>query len=143
MYRLGLLTHLQNGEVPLKVPECLRDLTLMYEAVTIDDINEAYSHFQMDNEHVFTCVGTSGPTPPPQRSGTQLVSAQPQPRFSTSQRSERRGPPNGGSNGEVPVGKAKGMDGKVLLSVAAALQGSGLAQAMQELTNRISREEQQ
>ena len=60
VYRLGLLTHLQNEHVPLKVPECLRDLRTMYEAATIDDVNDAYTQFQMDDDHVFTCVGTSG-----------------------------------------------------------------------------------
>ena len=62
VYRLGLLTHLQNEHVPLKVPECLRDLRTMYEAATIDDVNDAYAQFQMDDDHVFTCVGTSGKT---------------------------------------------------------------------------------
>lgn len=60
MYRLGLLTHLQNEYVPLKVPECLRDLRAMYEAATIDDVADAYAQFRMDDDHVFTCVGTSG-----------------------------------------------------------------------------------
>lgn len=67
LYRLGLLTHLQSSEVPLKVPECLRDLRAMYEAATIDDINDAYARFALDDDHIFTCVGTSGPTPPPQQ----------------------------------------------------------------------------
>ena len=66
LYRLGLLTHLQSGHVPLKVPECLRDLRAMYEAATVDDVHDAYAHFEMDDDHVFTCVGTSGPQPPAQ-----------------------------------------------------------------------------
>jgi hypothetical protein len=60
VYRLGLLTHLQNEHVPLKVPECLRDLRTMYEAATIDDVNDAYAQFQMGDDQIFTCVGTSG-----------------------------------------------------------------------------------
>lgn len=128
MYWLGLLTHLQSSAVPGKVPECLRDLRLMYEAATIDDINDAYLHFNMDNDNVFTCVGTSGPNPPPQQRGLA------QPQLELSHRSR---------NGQVAVGKPKGMDGKVLLSVAAALQGNGLAQAMQELTNRITKDDTQ
>ncbi len=60
VYRLGLLTHLQNEHVPLKVPECLRDLRIMYEAATIDDVNDAYAQFQMADNQIFTCVGTSG-----------------------------------------------------------------------------------
>lgn len=66
LYRLGLLTHLQSGHVPLKVPECLRDLRAMYDAATVDDVHDAYAHFEMDDDHVFTCVGTSGPQPPAQ-----------------------------------------------------------------------------
>ena len=27
---------------------------------TIDDVNDAYAQFQMDDDHIFTCVGTSG-----------------------------------------------------------------------------------
>jgi len=42
-YRLGLLTHLQRPDVPLKVPECLRDLRAVYEAACIEDIYDAYS----------------------------------------------------------------------------------------------------
>jgi hypothetical protein len=123
IYRLGLLTHLQSNEVPLKVPECLRDLRLMYEAATIDDINDAYAQFAMDDDNVFTCVGTSGPTAP-RRSLPQPLSA-----------------PSPVDTGKVPVGKAKAIDGKVLLSVAAALQGTGLAQAMQELTALMSKDD--
>lgn len=37
------MTHLQADTVPMKSIECLRDLKLMNEAVTIDDIYDAYS----------------------------------------------------------------------------------------------------
>ena len=110
MYRLGLLTHLQSNDVPLKVPECLRDLRVMYEAATIDDINDAYSNFALDDDHIFTCVGTSGPTPPQQLAALPAREA-----------------------GKGQGTKLGPMDSKVLLSVAAALQGNGLAQAMQEM----------
>lgn len=110
MYRLGLLTHLQSNDVPLKVPECLRDLRAMYEAATIDDINDAYANFELDDDHIFTCVGTSGPNPPQQPAALPAREA-----------------------GEAQRGKLGPMDSKVLMSVAAALQGNGLAQAMQEL----------
>lgn len=59
-YWIGLLTHLQRPEVPLKTIECLRDLLTVYDASTIEDIYHAYSHFNFDDEHIFTCVGTSG-----------------------------------------------------------------------------------
>lgn len=42
-YWLGLMTHLQAESVPMKSVECLRDLKLMNEAATIDDIYDAYS----------------------------------------------------------------------------------------------------
>lgn len=112
LYRLGLLTHLQSSEVPLKVPECLRDLRAMYEAATIDDINDAYANFCLDDDRIFTCVGTSGPTAPQQQELTAAA---------------------GEAAEAAQGGKLGPMDSKVLLSVAAALQGNGLAAAMQEL----------
>ena len=42
-YWLGLMTHLQADSVPMKSIECLRDLKLMHEAATIDDIYDAYA----------------------------------------------------------------------------------------------------
>jgi predicted Zn-dependent peptidase len=59
-YWLALLTHIQSPSVPLKSVECLRDLTAMYESITIDDIYEAYHHFDFSDEATFTCIGTSG-----------------------------------------------------------------------------------
>ncbi len=37
----------------------------MYEAATVEDIYDAYQHFHFDDEHLFTCVGTSGKVAPP------------------------------------------------------------------------------
>jgi hypothetical protein len=51
--------------VPYKRVECLRDLRAMYESATIDDLYDAYTHFDFSDESVFTCVGTSGKAPPP------------------------------------------------------------------------------
>jgi hypothetical protein len=31
-----------------------------YDAITVEDIYHAYSHLQLDDDHLFTCVGTSG-----------------------------------------------------------------------------------
>ena len=59
-YWLALLTHVQSPSVPLKSVECLRDLTAMYESITVEDIYEAYSHFDFSDEATFTCIGTSG-----------------------------------------------------------------------------------
>eukprot|EP00887_Chlorella_sp_A99_P001378 scaffold8.g1378.t1 len=63
LYWLGLLTHLQADAVPLKSVDCLRDLRLMYETATVDDIYDAYAQFNFDDDHVFTCIGTSGKEP--------------------------------------------------------------------------------
>ena len=59
-YWLALLTHLQAGSVPLKSVECLRDLRAMYEAVTVEDVSDAYNQFDFSDGAVFTCIGTSG-----------------------------------------------------------------------------------
>ena len=59
-YWLALLTHIQSPAVPLKSVECLRDMTLMYDAITVEDIYEAYNHFDFSDEATFTCIGTSG-----------------------------------------------------------------------------------
>ena len=176
MYRLGLLTHLQNEHVPLKVPECLRDLRTMYEAATIDDVNDAYAQFQMDDDHVFTCVGTSGETGGTvvcthERCSPTYLMQGTQDRWnvcvcipcclapSGEDRSHRGGfgfmsdsthagptaparrPVVEGSDAVLAeqaaleaemeaVGAPKAMDGKLLLSVMAAIQGSGLGQAL-------------
>lgn len=63
LYCLGLLTHLQSPEVPLKTVDCLRDLRAMYEGATVEDVTDAYAQFNFDDDHVFTCVGTSGREP--------------------------------------------------------------------------------
>ena len=44
VYWLGLLTHLQSDEVPRKRLPCLRDLVVMYEACTVDDVYEVMRH---------------------------------------------------------------------------------------------------
>ena len=59
-YWLALLTHIQSPAVPLKSVECLRDMTLMYDSITVEDIYEAYNHFDFSDEATFTCIGTSG-----------------------------------------------------------------------------------
>lgn len=59
-YWLALLTHLQSDTVPSKSVECLADLKMMYEAVTVEDIHDAYEQFDFSDEAVFTCIGTSG-----------------------------------------------------------------------------------
>ena len=67
MYWLGLLTHLQCPEVPLKNLASLRDLVAMYEAAKVEDLYDALASFSLDDESVFTCIGVSGKTPPAQK----------------------------------------------------------------------------
>lgn len=65
VYWLGLITHMQNQHVPLKTITCLRDLVPLYEAVTIEDVMLAYNQLKLDDDSIFTCVGTSGKEQPP------------------------------------------------------------------------------
>ncbi|KAI8464353.1 MAG: LuxS/MPP-like metallohydrolase [Monoraphidium minutum] len=73
VYWLGLLTHLQSPGVPYKRVECLRDLRAMYEAANVDDIYEAYDCLAIGEGEVFTCVGTSGKSPPPAPDAARLA----------------------------------------------------------------------
>ncbi len=43
LYQLGMLTHLQCPDVPLKQARVLRDLKLMYEVAAVEDLYEAYA----------------------------------------------------------------------------------------------------
>ncbi len=70
-YWLGLLTHLQSPSVPYKSLDCLRDLRVMFESVTLDDIYQAYEQFDFRDGAIFTCVGTSGTEPPALASAQQ------------------------------------------------------------------------
>ena len=63
-YWLGLLTHLQSPSVPYKSIDCLRDLRPMFEAVTLEDVYQAYGQFDFGDGGIFTCVGTSGQEAP-------------------------------------------------------------------------------
>lgn len=69
MYRLNLITHLQREEVPLKSTACIRDMVIMLEAATLDDIYSAYNNMRVDDDHIITCIGTSGPHPLPNSNG--------------------------------------------------------------------------
>uniref|UniRef100_A0A6U0W9G0 Mitochondrial processing peptidase n=1 Tax=Polytomella parva TaxID=51329 RepID=A0A6U0W9G0_9CHLO len=59
-YWIGLLSHLQNPLVPHKVLDCLRDLKAMYECATVEDVSLLYAQFDLRDDAIFTCVGTSG-----------------------------------------------------------------------------------
>lgn len=77
IYRLGLITHLQAEAVPLKSVQCLRDLQRMYEAATVEDVMQAYHQIPVDDGHIFTCIGTSGPNPLPEAGKAVSVSPLP------------------------------------------------------------------
>lgn len=77
-YWLGLLTHLQSSSVPYKSIDCLRDLRPMFEAVTLEDVYQAYGQFDFGDGGIFTCVGTSGQEAPaavgaPRNDGAQAL----------------------------------------------------------------------
>lgn len=46
--------------MPQKTLECLRDLQQLYNTVSVDDIRYVYEQFNFDDDHIYTCVGTSG-----------------------------------------------------------------------------------
>ncbi|XP_026658146.2 stromal processing peptidase, chloroplastic isoform X1 [Phoenix dactylifera] len=59
-YWLGLLAHLQASSIPRKDISCIKDLTSLYEAATIEDIYLAYEHLKVDDSSLFSCVGVAG-----------------------------------------------------------------------------------
>ncbi|PKA52843.1 hypothetical protein AXF42_Ash001824 [Apostasia shenzhenica] len=59
-YWLGLLAHLQASSVPRKDISCIKQLTSLYEAATIEDIYLAYQYLKVDDESLFSCVGVAG-----------------------------------------------------------------------------------
>ncbi|XP_020590342.1 stromal processing peptidase, chloroplastic [Phalaenopsis equestris] len=59
-YLLGLLAHLQASSVPRKDLSCIKDLTLLYEAATIEDIYVAYQYLRVDDASLFSCIGVAG-----------------------------------------------------------------------------------
>ncbi|WOK95316.1 stromal processing peptidase, chloroplastic [Canna indica] len=59
-YWLGLMAHIQSSSIPRKDISCIKDLTSLYEAATIDDIYIAYEHLKVDDTSLFCCVGVAG-----------------------------------------------------------------------------------
>ncbi|XP_056162823.1 stromal processing peptidase, chloroplastic isoform X2 [Syzygium oleosum] len=59
-YWLGLLAHLQASSVPRKDISCIRDLTSLYEAATIEDIYLAYDQLKIDESSLYSCIGIAG-----------------------------------------------------------------------------------
>ncbi|XP_059640139.1 stromal processing peptidase, chloroplastic [Cornus florida] len=59
-YWLGLLAHLQAAYVPRKDIKCIKDLTLLYDAATIEDIYLAYEQLKVDENSLYSCIGIAG-----------------------------------------------------------------------------------
>ncbi|KAG8094857.1 hypothetical protein GUJ93_ZPchr0012g20478 [Zizania palustris] len=59
-YWLGLLAHLQSSSVPRKEISCIKELTMLYESATIEDLYLAYEHLKVDDASLFACIGIAG-----------------------------------------------------------------------------------
>ena len=59
-YWLQLMTHLQSSLLPRKDISCLSDLKLMYEAATVEVVQNAYAQLKVGDADVHWCVGVSG-----------------------------------------------------------------------------------
>ncbi|CAJ2650878.1 unnamed protein product [Trifolium pratense] len=59
-YWLGLLAHLQASSVPRKDISCIKDLTSLYEAATIEDTFLAYEQLKVDEDSLYSCIGVAG-----------------------------------------------------------------------------------
>ncbi|XP_054811857.1 stromal processing peptidase, chloroplastic isoform X2 [Prosopis cineraria] len=59
-YWLGLMAHLQASSVPRKDISCIKDLTFLYEAATIEDIYLAYEQLKVDDNSLNSCIGIAG-----------------------------------------------------------------------------------
>ncbi|PIN10708.1 N-arginine dibasic convertase NRD1 [Handroanthus impetiginosus] len=59
-YWLGLMAHLQATSVPRKDISCIKDLTSLYEAATVEDIYIAYENLKIDENSLFSCIGIAG-----------------------------------------------------------------------------------
>ncbi|XP_019421373.1 PREDICTED: stromal processing peptidase, chloroplastic-like isoform X2 [Lupinus angustifolius] len=59
-YWLGLLAHLQASSVPRKDISCIKDLTFLYDAATVEDIYLAYEQLKVDENNLYSCIGIAG-----------------------------------------------------------------------------------
>lgn len=51
---------------------CIKDLTLLYEAATIEDIYLAYEQLKVDESSLYSCIGIAGAQAGEESSGTDL-----------------------------------------------------------------------
>ncbi|KAI3495518.1 hypothetical protein L1887_37859 [Cichorium endivia] len=59
-YWLGLIAHLQAASVHRKDISCIKDLTKLYEAATIEDVYLAYEQLKIDEQSLYCCIGIAG-----------------------------------------------------------------------------------
>ncbi|KAF9601664.1 hypothetical protein IFM89_021716 [Coptis chinensis] len=59
-YWLGLLAHLQATSVPRKDIACIKEMPLLYEVATIEDVYLAYEFLKVDEDSLFSCIGVAG-----------------------------------------------------------------------------------
>uniref|UniRef100_A0A1J3E1S0 Stromal processing peptidase, chloroplastic n=1 Tax=Noccaea caerulescens TaxID=107243 RepID=A0A1J3E1S0_NOCCA len=59
-YWLNLLAHLQASSVPRKDLSCIKELTSLYEAASIEDIYVAYNQLRVDEDSLYSCIGIAG-----------------------------------------------------------------------------------
>ncbi|KAI3463546.1 hypothetical protein Pfo_020209 [Paulownia fortunei] len=59
-YWLGLMAHLQATSVPRKDISCIKDLTSLYEAASVEDVYIAYEQLKIDENSLYSCIGIAG-----------------------------------------------------------------------------------
>ncbi|CAF1729317.1 hypothetical protein Bca4012_042833 [Brassica carinata] len=59
-YWLNLLAHLQASSVPRKELSCIKELTSLYEAASVEDIYVAYNQLKVDEDSLYSCIGIAG-----------------------------------------------------------------------------------
>ncbi|CAH2052962.1 unnamed protein product [Thlaspi arvense] len=92
-YWLNLLAHLQASSVPRKELSCIKELTSLYEAASIEDIYVAYNQLKVDEDSLYSCIGIAGA-----QAGVEDITA-------LSEEEE----PEDAFSGVVPVGRGSSM----------------------------------
>lgn len=73
-YWLGLLAHLQAASVQRKDISCIKELTMLYEAATIEDVYLAYEQLKIDENSLYSCIGIAGAQAGEEVSGIVITS---------------------------------------------------------------------
>ncbi|KAF5785489.1 putative processing peptidase [Helianthus annuus] len=59
-YWLGLISHLRAASIYRKDISCIKDMTMLYEAATIEDVYLAYEQLKIDDQSLYCCIGIVG-----------------------------------------------------------------------------------